>query len=74
MARNLLLELGGGGSNNREFVRKRVGVRKKRACTYDGVTFKGSHSQNNYLSYSCFISFYLFAYCFLLINFALLTY
>ena len=40
-SRNFLLEMGGGGSNNQEYKRKR-GVHIKRMCAYErgrGVTF-----------------------------------
>ena len=36
MPRNILLEIGGGGSNNQEYVRKRRGVSIKRMCAYEG--------------------------------------
>ena len=39
MVRNLPFEMGG-GTNNREYVRKRGGVRKKRTCTCEGREFE----------------------------------
>ena len=36
MARNFLSEMGGGESNNREYVSKRGRVRKKRSRAYEG--------------------------------------
>ena len=35
MPRNILLEMGGGGSNNQEYVRKK-GVSIKCTCAYEG--------------------------------------